>query len=567
MTAYMISLFARGVISHVHKKLNTPLDGLIPGADAGILIVTTIASVLAFSGVMMLLIKEIAAGFVDIVTSVPNFEFQVVNGVDSGNFTFLMFSIFRDISFYFFIFVFFLFGILLALKQAQLVTSETLKNMIKSAFVGIIIIMIFPYIWDPISDVSEMSSVWMLNPLYSFDKDNPCIVSSDPRVAELVKYQTLMKERSSVGGIVPDDSSICDPALRSNYLFAKAIFGASVNIDFKSEGGQWWNVFDQINAYATTVAQGIFGVMFEGITKTAMLFFLATMSALVGSMRYLLTDVIVISLPILLALRSIPVLGIDKLAGVLLGVFVPLLFVPFFTALIITAGSTSLLEQEVDVTTVEGTEDLNSLLSDRYLFWVYAVATLSLAVMTPVMFVPMLSSVSSMVGKMVMTGTMTGVMGAASAVQGLAGGGASAMKGLAAGGSTGALGTLKALGTGAGLKALAGGMSSGGVSGAKNAFRNDLMGSGKIMPGAGIPSSGVDTSESGDAFHKGFIAGEQLQTGEEVGQHSQTSTTSGTLATNTSKTSNTKQTTIPEHVSSTDATPQTSNPPKDKIEK
>ncbi|PIY88187.1 MAG: hypothetical protein COY74_09585, partial [Nitrosopumilales archaeon CG_4_10_14_0_8_um_filter_34_8] len=120
MTAYMISLFARGVISHVHKKLNTPLDGLIPGADAGILIVTTIASVLAFSGVMMLLIKEIAAGFVDIVTSVPNFEFQVVNGVESGNFTFLMFSIFRDISFYFFIFVFFLFGILLALKQAQL---------------------------------------------------------------------------------------------------------------------------------------------------------------------------------------------------------------------------------------------------------------------------------------------------------------------------------------------------------------------------------------------------------------------------------------------------------------
>ena len=528
---YLVKRIARCI----WKKLDTPLPAIIPGGDAGLLILTTIGSILAYTGTMMLLIKEIASGFVGIITDVPNFEFAIVDGVESGNFSFLMFSILRDASFYFFVLVFLIFGLLLILKQAQLVTSETLKNMVKSACVGIIIVMVFPYLWDPISDMSEMSAIMVLNPLYSFDDENPCITSDDPRAALLADYQKIMKEKSSVGGMVLESDSICSPELRPDYLFSKAIFGASLNLEFQSENnGEWWNVLDHINAYVTTISQGIFGIMFEGITKTTILFFLASMTALVGSMRHLLTDVIAIGLPILLVLRCIPFWGIDKLSDTLTSVFVPLLFIPFLTALIISAGSASLLTQEMDVGIIDSKDDLSSLGADRYLFWMYSIATLSLAVMSPVMFVPMLGSVASMMGKMVMTGTMTGVMGATGAAQGMIHGGSSAFSGLAAGGNMSKMGALKSMFTNPhSMGSVLGGVSSGAMASAKNAFRNDFGGANRIMPGAGQAffderrtggGRGMDGDpaggESSKAYANAFEQGQRVGSGGDTFQSS-----------------------------------------------
>lgn len=523
---------SKSIPSKLYNTLNKPLPAIIPGGDAGLLILTTIGSILAYTGAMMILIKQIAAGFVGIITDNPNFDFQIVNGVESGNFSFLMFSILRDVSFYFFSLVFVIFGILLLLKQAELVTSDTLKNMLKSAFIGIVIIMIFPYMWDPISDVSTMSAVWVLNPLYSFDDEEPCVGTSDPRTAQLADYQREMKEKSSVGGIVGESDSICSPDLRPDYLFSKAIFGASFDLEFESESkGEWWNVLDNINAYITTISQGIFGIMFEGITKTTILFFLASMAALVGSMRHLMVDVISIGLPIFLVLRCLPFWGIDKMANMLLSVFVPLLFVPFFTALIISAGSASLLTQEMDVGVISNSDELASLGTDRYLFWMYSIATLSLAVMTPVMFVPMLGSVASMMGKMVMTGTMTGVMGAAGAATGMAQGGAAAFSGMSQ--NMGRGGALKSMFTNpSSMGKIIGGMGSGGMTAVKGAFANDLGGANRIIPGAGGPGSFSSKNnpaggEGSKAHASGYQHGQSMASGGEGDEPDGTTNDSG----------------------------------------
>ena len=508
------------LIPLLYKKLNSPLPAIILGADAGILILTTILSTLAYVGVMFVLITEIAVGFVGIITDVPSFEFDIVNGVETGNFSYLLHSIFAEIALYFFIFVFLIFAILLLLKQAELVTSDTLKNMIKSAGIGIIIIMIFPYLWDSISDISEMSALWVLNPLYSFDEDAPCISSEDPRAAQLADWQRTMKKNSLPPLVQWDPKEECLPSLRPDYLFSKAIYGATIDLDFvDEEEGDWWNIIDRLTAYTTVIAQGIFGIIFEGVTRATILFFLASMSALVGSMRHLLTDVIAIGLPILLVLRCLPFGGIEKMANTLLTVFVPLLFVPFFSALIITAGSASLLDQEIEVASISGEVTVVNIAADRYLFWMYSIATLTLAVMTPVMFVPMLGSVSSMMGKMVMTSTMTGVMGATSAAQGMMQGGAAAFSGLAAGGAAGGIGTMGALKSmftnPRSMGAVIGGMGSGGMAASRSVLAGNLAGAGKIIPGAGdakglIGSSPPAGGDESSAYARGVAQAESI---------------------------------------------------------
>ena len=504
------------LIPLLYKKLNSPLPAIIPGADAGILIITTILSTLAYVGVMFVLISEIAVGFVGIITDVPSFEFDIVNGVETGNFSYLLHSIFAEIALYFFIFVFLIFAILLLLKQAELVTSDTLKNMIKSAGIGIIIIMIFPYLWDSISDISEMSALWVLNPLYSFDEDAPCISSKDPRAAQLADWQRTMKQNSVPPLVQWDPKEECLPSLRPDYLFSKAIYGATIDLDFEDEAeGDWWNIIDKLTAYTTVIAQGIFGIIFEGVTRATILFFLASMSALVGSVRHLLTDVIAIGLPILLVLRCLPFGGIEKMANTLLSVFVPLLFVPFFSALIITAGSASLLDQEIETVTISSGDTVINIASDRYLFWMYSIATLSLAVMTPVMFVPMLGSVSSMMGKMVMTSTMTGVMGATSAAQGMMQGGAAAFSGLAAGGAAGGIGKMGALKSmftnPRSMGAVIGGIGSGGMAASRGVLAGNLSGAGKIIPGAGDAKGFIGASPAAGGAESSAYAQGQTQ--------------------------------------------------------
>jgi hypothetical protein len=280
---------------------------------------------------------------------------------------------------------------------------------------------------------------------------------------------------------------ICKLDLRSNYLYEKAFFGSAVEIEIGPDGSEteWWNLLAQIDGHVRILKSTIFETIFLGVAKSSMVFFLSVMAGTIGSMRYLLTDIIAISLPILLVMRCFPMFGIDKLANTLTTIFVPLLFVPFFTALIISAGSTSLLMQESNTIFIEDSEEYLDIEADRFAFWVYAVAILALAVMTPVMFVPMLGSVANTVGQMVMTGTMSGVMAASQAAMAGAGGGASAasgvMKGSTGAGMQGALKSMFSIGSAASI----GAGIAGGAAHSVGSVGRELGSGARIAPGAG----------------------------------------------------------------------------------
>jgi len=480
-----------------------------PGGDAAILIITTIATTLAYVGAMTLLINFMAADFTYLTTRVPNFDFQIIDGEETGNPSFLVFSILRDVSFQLFIFIFLLFGLLLVLKQAQLASNEVMKKMLQGAVFGVIILLVFPYIWDPISDIAENSALSLMNPLYTFDDENPCPAVSSTRDVLFLQHMTTIAEHSIPLGLDIDADSVCRPDLLPNYLFAKAIFGADQALEYTKESEiEWWDIGSKINAQLAVFSDSVLSVLFVGLTKTTMLFFLTSMAVFLSDMRFLLVDVIAMSLPLLLVLRCVPFLGIDKLSDTLTTIFIPLLFAPILAALIMLAGATDLVTQEDRIITISSPDEITSIVPDRFLFSLHAMATLTLVIMSPVMFVPMLGSVSSMMAKMTMTGIMSGIMGTAGMAKGTVGGGMAAFSGMKSGGGHSTMGAIGNMFRHPGaMGSVLGGAASGARGAMGGAFSNDVGSAGRIIPGGGGLGrvfSGGSNSAEGDAFHDAY---------------------------------------------------------------
>ncbi len=509
MTANMMIQSKLTCENKIVRFLNRDLSAF-PGGDAAILILTTVATTLAYVGAMSLLINFMAADFTYLTTRVPNFEFQIINGEETGNPSFLVFSILRDVAFQLFVFVFFLFGMLLILKQAQLASNEVMKKMLQGAVIGVLILLIFPYIWDPISDTAEKSALSLMNPLYTFDEDNPCPAVTSTRDVLFYQHMTNVADHSKALGLDVDPNSVCRPDLLPNYLFAKALFGADQALEFTDESNiEWWDIGTKIEAQLAVFSDSVMSVLFVGLTKTSMLFFLTSMAVFLADMRFLLVDVIAMSLPLLLVLRCIPFLGIDKLSDTLTTVFIPLLFAPILAALIMLAGATDLVTQEERIITITSPDEIVSIVPDRFLFSLHAMATLTLVIMSPVMFVPMLGSVSSMMAKMTMTGIMSGIMGTAGMVKGTAGGAMAGFSGMKAGGGHSTLGAIGNMFRHPGAMASVMGGAATGARGAMGAaFSNDVGSAGRIIPGGGglgrAFSGGGGDSTGSDSFHNAF---------------------------------------------------------------
>ena len=490
--------------------LNRDLPAIVPGADAAVIILTTVATTLAYVGAMTVLINFMAADFTHLITRVPNFEFQIINGQETGNPSFLIFSILRDVSFGLFGFIFFLFGAFLILKQAQLASNETMKKMLQGAVIGVIILMIFPYIWDPISDTAEMSALSLMNPLYTFDPDNPCPAVSSPRDVLFMQHMTVIAEHSIPLGLDVTPESVCRTDLLPNYLFAKAIFGADQALEY-SEGSEieWWDIGSKIGAQLQVFSDSIMSVLFVGLTKTSMLFFLTSMAVFISDMRFLLVDVIAMALPLLLLLKCVPFLGIDKLSDTLTTIFIPLLFAPVLAALIMLSGATDLVIQEERVVIIDDPDDITSIVPDRFLFSLHAMATLTLVIMSPVLFVPMLGNISSMMAKMTMTGIMSGIMGTAGVAKGAIGGGMSAFSGLKTSGNMGTMGAVGSLFTHPGnMGSVMRGMTTGTRSSMPGAFKTDLGSGGQILHGGGLGNLISNGGGDGDkAYVDGMVQG------------------------------------------------------------
>ncbi len=473
-----------------------PLDGVLPGLDALVMIGSAILTLVYIITALNFMTKTIEGEIVRLITDMPNFAFQIVDGVEVGNASFLIYSMLRDLAYYFFLFVFILVGVLIMFKQANLVSGDTIKKMLLGAAGGIIFLLIFPYLWDPLSQSVESFSLSLLNPQYSGDDAAPCVVSTDHRSLLFAEQNAKIGERSTFYGLGLSSDDLCRPDLRISYMFAKVRYGADIGTAFENSSG-----LDTITNFASQLSESVVTTMFTGLTKTVMLFYMSMMTALIHNVRFLLVDVIAIAFPLLLVFRALPFFYIDKISNILLSMWVPLVLVPIFTALIILAGTSHLLDREALVT--DGV--------DRFDFWMHSMSVMMLAVMMPVIVAPILGSLSNQMGQMVMSGVMSGVMGTAgmaSAVSSKVGGGfasrfgagksaigPSSMNGaMAVGGTAGGfIGGLKSAFGKAGIAASAKDVTSGMSTGISNVMRADVTQAGGAAPG--VRTGPIDLEE------------------------------------------------------------------------
>ena len=292
----------------------------------------------------------------------------------------------------FFIAAFVLILLLLVTDTTKLTRGKA-KGMIIKVFTAAILVMILPAIWDPVALSVERGSLWLANPLYSFDPTDTCgegtpvsayVQANSKRVFSTQTSGTVTVGGGGAGGggttVIPSDRSVdtdtekigietvpsalapilienqkianvlvsqntgtdrygstvegltCAPDLRMNYLFHRAVFGLSLDV-INNQGDVGF--LESL----TNSLQGIGFAVFGSVTRSVTISFilLSATVVMVGKNIWLMT---ILSLFPMLAVFSVfPHIG--EFAEKLIKMIPPLLMTGVITAGLLLAGSSA----------------------------------------------------------------------------------------------------------------------------------------------------------------------------------------------------------------------------------
>lgn len=431
------------IFSRLKKFVKPTPKSAFVGIDAIILIGTTIA----FAGVFALVSTQIAGmlleNYIDIAFVVPKFHsYDALTGAIEPTSILAVYTLIKKAIFEKAFFIFLVLIGIFAITDAVKLTQNKAKPLIfKTIFAGILV-SILPGVWDPVALQIEHGAIWLLNPTYSFNPDKPCVLIDSPEIAAIAKEnKKIVDDLRGVFTIGMNQTGLdqlaCYPSLRINYIFEKAMHGASFQTpEDLSAIEKFWSV---LSSYAESIMAGIWG----GITKAMTLSFTVLFSTIVMVGKNLWLMVLMALFPLLVVFSLAPYVG--EFASKLLKMIVPLLMTTILTAGIILAGSSALQLMEDNInngrslygfsTMIDlpgahpGDSNTPKIFDQRTIFWIAAVTTLGLAAIVPVMVVPQLGSFANMVGQMVGTAVLSGTMGVLSTARGTIGGGGQALKG------------------------------------------------------------------------------------------------------------------------------------------
>lgn len=326
------------------------------GLESAIIIIGIIIAIIAIVNATLAWSDVLETSFVKLITDMPVFEYDVVNGEETGNENFELYMLLRNISFYIFLAAMFIAGVSFMLEHVNWVPPETAINIISKSVFYIIFFFVFPALWDLSATMVEESSLWILNP-------------QDPQ----------------------------NPIEKVEFIFSKlgAIETPEVSFDSIVAG-----IGDPVGVF-----EGFFLNVFLAAFKAIALIIFIFLVFIIGTIRMVFTAVLIIGLPVILTLSLIPwFYGITKK---LLEALTGLLIAPIIAAIVIVAGSAYL-------GTIETSAELEQGAIQQ---WFSALAVMALAVFIPVMLVPMLGSLVSTIttmttGAVSSAAMLTGMAGA-----------------------------------------------------------------------------------------------------------------------------------------------------------
>lgn len=309
--------------------------------------IVAVAALVAF--VNAVVIPEAGSWFLDAVVKMPRFDYRFQNG-EQGNDNWIMYRNLRSVSFMILAVALTYSAVVLVGEEFEVFRKGEAFSMLSKGLLIIVFIFTFPPIWDLYASGMEGLARYVLNP-------------SNPNQAGQ-KVSTLIQ---MIGGITPPELD-------------------------------WTTIINGLtdpNSF-----QGFFRDVFLAVFKAFIAALLMFLMFVIGTVRIVLTGVLVIALPIILALSIVPYLGrvMERLKDILIG----LSLAPLLSALAVSAGLAL----------------INSTNFSPLQEWLAAIAVALLAVTFPVITAPVLGSLVSSASTIFTGGMLAGTLFGGSAVIG-----------------------------------------------------------------------------------------------------------------------------------------------------
>lgn len=329
-------------------------------------IIATIALVLFVNGI---LIPEAGNWFLDALVKMPKFEYTFQNG-EQGNENFQLYVQLRGVAFLIIAIALTYTAVILMGEEFEVYRKGEAFSTLARGLLFIVVIFTFPAIWDLLAGGIEGLAKYVINPN---NPNNP-----QQKVSELMQY---------IGGIVPP------------------------NID--------WDDILQFLTDPNSAMQTIFRDVFMAVFKAVLAALLMVLMFLIGTVRIVLTGILAIALPLILALSLVPYFRhvMDRLKNVLVG----LLIAPVLSGLTVSAGLA--LIHSTNFSPLQQ--------------WFAAVAIAFLAIFMPTITAPIVGSLVTSMSAMATGAVLAGAYFGGSAVMGAVRGAYTAITGLQQAGMTG----------------------------------------------------------------------------------------------------------------------------------
>ena len=297
--------------------------GLITGP---LLIITGIAALLGIAIVSLLFQKELSATFLFLFTSMPRFEALVSadGSIEPGNALYGMYLNFRTISFFVMSVAIIVAGLSYGLESVNIVPPNAASKILGNGMLYLIVIMVFPHFWDMIADAVEWMSLWILNPedpSRAHDTVEKLLVYMSPGQYPEVDYARLF---GSAGSAITD-----------------AAFSSIVDFVTAREGGGALQAIGE--GYERTITAFLTEIMLFFLKAIALLTMTLT-AFILGTVRYVLTGLLAVAVPLVLALSLLPQFA--RVTALMRDTLVALTIVPLFSALAVSAGVAVLADLE-----------------------------------------------------------------------------------------------------------------------------------------------------------------------------------------------------------------------------
>ena len=377
----------------VVKSATRPSRGRKAGILPFVLPLLAIVAIPVFAGAMLITTVFLAGfyteNYLDLAVTTPGFDYEIINGVETGNATFGVYQQMRLMAIIILICVV-ITGIVLRVLETGYSESDIMSSSIVSTTVTkpvmlIILFFAFPMMWDIGTDLAENTALWIVNPTYSFDPDRPCPDEwyEDTQIIIDTHNNSSYTRGGTVSHGIEKAEDVCKPELRSNYLINQAVRNTTYE-EYQPPDPLSF-IFRIVTHFVIGNAVNMFFMIAKGVVAVNLV--MSTILAMI--MTDVVAGVAIAAMPLFAIMSMVP--KYTKIAEQFLSALPALLILPILIAITIVVGSSFVANvNQQDTNFIQDTGLLNL---GIFYTWVSAIGVLFLASMLPVMIIGLIGKV------------------------------------------------------------------------------------------------------------------------------------------------------------------------------